>query len=310
MYAGQRVAVVVPAYREERHVGEVIRNAPGLVDHIIVVDDASPDATSEAARAVADPRVEVIRHEQNTGVGGAILTGHARAIELGADVAVVMAGDNQMDPAYLPTLLDPIVERGYGFTKANRFFSTTSFKGMPRHRVFGNVVLTFLTKVASGYWHLVDPQNGYTAVRTDVLRRLPLDKVAKRYEFENDLLIWLNILDVRALDVPVPAVYRDEVSSIRLGSVILRLLRLLFVGFWRRVWLKYVLWSFSPIALLLFTGSALVAFGILVGLWTLAHTLGPQTASAGTVLLAVTPFLVGTQMLIQALVLDIQATPD
>jgi glycosyltransferase involved in cell wall biosynthesis len=310
MYAGQRIAVVVPAYLEERHVGEVIRNAPELVDHIIVVDDASPDATSEAARGAADPRVEVIRHEQNTGVGGAILTGHARAVELGADVAVVMAGDNQMDPAYLPALLDPIVERGYGFTKANRFFSTTSFKGMPRHRIFGNVVLTFLTKVASGYWHLVDPQNGYTAVRTDVLRRLPLDKVAKRYEFENDLLIWLNILDVRALDVPVPAVYRDEVSSIRLSSVIVRLLRLLFVGFWRRVWLKYVLWSFSPIALLLFTGSTLVAFGILVGLWVLAHTLGPETASAGTVLLAVTPFLVGTQMLIQALVLDIQATPD
>jgi len=310
MYAGQRIAVVVPAYLEERHVAEVIRKAPSLVDHIIVVDDASPDGTSEAARAVADPRTEVIRHERNTGVGGAILTGHARAIELGADVSVVMAGDDQMDPDYLPALLDPIVERGYGFTKANRFFSTTSFKGMPRHRIFGNVVLTFLTKVASGYWHLVDPQNGYTAVRTDVLRRLPLDKVAKRYEFENDLLIWLNILDVRALDVPVPAVYRDEVSHIRLRSVVVRLLRLLFVGFWRRVWLKYVLWSFSPIALLLFAGSALVAFGFLVGLWVLAHTLGPQTASAGTVLLAVTPFLVGTQMLIQALVLDIQATPD
>jgi hypothetical protein len=221
-----------------------------------------------------------------------------------------MAGDNQMDPAYLPALLDPIVHDRYSFTKANRFFSTTSFKGMPHHRIFGNVVLTFLTKVASGYWHLVDPQNGYTAVRTDVLRRLPLDKVAKRYEFENDLLIWLNILNVRALDVPIPAVYRDEVSNIRLSRVVLRLLRLLFFGFWRRVWLKYVLWSFSPIALLLFTGSALVLFGVVVGLWVLAHTLGPQTASAGTVLLAVTPFLVGTQMLIQALVLDIQATPD
>jgi glycosyltransferase involved in cell wall biosynthesis len=304
------VAVVVPAFREERHVGEVIRSAPPLVDFIIVVDDASPDDTGAAALAVGDPRVEVIRHERNLGVGGAILTGHGRAIELGADVAVVMAGDNQMDPDYLPALLDPIVNGGYGFTKANRFFSTTSFKGMPRHRIFGNVVLTFLTKVASGYWHLVDPQNGYTAVRTDVLRRLPLDRVARRYEFENDLLIWLNILDVRALDVPVPAVYRDEVSNIRLGSVVLRLLRLLFFGFWRRVWLKYVLWSFSPIALLLFTGSVLVLFGVLVGIWTLAHTLGAQTATAGTVLLAVTPFLVGTQMLIQALVLDIQATPD
>jgi glycosyltransferase involved in cell wall biosynthesis len=310
MYAGQRIAIVVPAYREERHVGDVIRNAPPIVDHIVVVDDASPDGTSQAARCVGDPRVEVIRHEHNTGVGGAILTGHQRAIDLGADVAVVMAGDNQMDPAYLPALLDPIVNDGYGFTKANRFYSTTSFRGMPRHRIFGNVVLTFLTKVASGYWHLVDPQNGYTAVRTEVLRRLPLDRVARRYEFENDLLIWLNILDVRALDVPVPAVYRDEVSHIRLGNVIVRLLRLLFLGFWRRVWLKYVLWSFSPIALLLFVGSVLVMFGVCVGVWVLANTMGPTTATAGTVLLAVTPFLVGTQMLIQALVLDIQATPD
>jgi glycosyltransferase involved in cell wall biosynthesis len=309
MYAGHRIAVVVPAFREERHVGDVVRGAPEFVDHIIVVDDASPDATSEAAREVGDPRTEVIRHEENTGVGGAIITGHERAMELGADICVVMAGDNQMDPAYLPALLDPIVSAGYGFTKANRFFSTTSFRGMPRHRVFGNVVLTFLTKVASGYWNLVDPQNGYTAIRADVVRRLPLHRIAHRYEFENDLLIWLNILDVRALDVPVPAVYGDETSHIRLGSVIFRLLRLLIFGFWRRVWLKYVLWSFSPIALLLFAGSALVIFGLVVGLWVLAHTLGPETATAGTVLLAVTPFLVGTQMLIQALVLDIQATP-
>jgi glycosyltransferase involved in cell wall biosynthesis len=309
VYAEQRIVVVVPAFREELHIRDVIRSSPDLVDHIVVVDDASPDGTARAALAMADPRVEVIRHERNTGVGGAILTGHRRAMELGADVAVVMAGDNQMDPAYLPALLDPIVHQGYGFTKANRFFSTSSFRGMPRYRIFGNVCLTFLTKVASGYWDLVDPQNGYTAIRTSVLEQLPLHRIAQRYEFENDLLIWLNILGVRALDVPVPAVYQDEISDIRLRSVVLRLMRVLFLGFWRRIWLKYVLWSFSPIALLLFTGSALVAFGMLVGIWVLAYTLGPASATAGTVLLAVTPFLVGTQMLIQAMVLDIQATP-
>ena len=309
MYAGQRVAIVVPAYREERHVAEVVKSAPEFVDHIIVVDDASPDGTSEAALAVGDPRCEVIRHERNTGVGGAIITGHRRAMELGADIDVVMAGDHQMDPQYLPALLDPIVKDGYGFTKANRFYSTTSFQGMPRHRILGNILLTFLTKVASGYWDLVDPQNGYTAVRCSVLSRLPLHRIAERYDFENDLLIWLNIFSVRALDVPVPAVYKDEISSIKLRTVAFRLIRILFLGFWRRIWLKYVLWSFSPIALLLFTGSFLVGFGVLVGIWVLFHTIGPSVASAGTVLLAVTPFLVGVQMLIQALVLDIQATP-
>jgi glycosyltransferase involved in cell wall biosynthesis len=309
MYAGQRIAVVVPAFREEMHVAEVIKGSPDLVDHIIVVDDASPDATGDAARGVGDPRVEVIRHERNAGVGGAIITGHERAMELGADIAVVMAGDNQMDPTYLPALLDPIVRDGYGFTKANRFFSADSFRGMPRYRIFGNVVLTFLTKVASGYWDLVDPQNGYTAVRTEILRRLPLRRLAPRYEFENDLLIWLNILDVRALDVPVPAVYGAEISGIKLRTVVPRLVRLLVTGFWRRVWLKYVLWSFSPIALLLAVGSLLVGFGVAVGIWILFETMGPRIATAGTVLLAVTPFLVGVQMLIQALVLDIQATP-
>lgn len=310
MYEGQRVAVVVPAYLEERHVGRVVSSCPPFVDHVIVVDDHSPDATSAAAEAVGDPRLELIRLPENRGVGGAVLAGHRRALELGAAVSVVMAGDAQMDPDHLPALLDRIVRDGYDFAKANRFFSATSFHGMPRHRVLGNVVLTFLTKIASGYWNLVDPQNGYTAVRTDVLRRLPLDRVSQRYEFENDLLIWLNIIGARAVDVPVPARYADERSSIRLHAVVGRLLRVLFLGFWRRIWLKYVLWSFSPVALLLATGSVLVGFGLVVGLWTVAHTIGPATATAGTVLLAVTPFLVGTQMLVQALVLDIQATPD
>ena len=172
---------------------DVIRSAPDLVDHIVVVDDASPDATSQAALSVADPRIEAIRHDRNTGVGGAISTSHRRAMELGADIDVVMAGDHQMDPAYLPALLDPIVNRADGFTKANRFFSTSTFRGMPGHRIFGNMVLTILTKVAAGYWDLVDPQNGYTAIRRTVLEQLPLHRIAERYEFQNDLLIWLNI---------------------------------------------------------------------------------------------------------------------
>jgi glycosyltransferase involved in cell wall biosynthesis len=305
----QRIAVVVPAFREERHVATVIETMPDLVDHIVVVDDCSPDGTSDAARKVGDPRVEVIRHEVNKGVGGAIVTGHRRAIELGADVSVVMAGDAQMDPRYLPDLLAPVTDGHHGFAKANRFYSSTSFAGMPKHRVFGNIVLTFLTKSASGYWNLVDPQNGYTAVRTDVLRRLPLHKLAERYEFENDLLIWLNILDVPAVDVPIPAVYGAETSTLRLRKVVPRLLRLLFLGFWRRMFRKYVLWSFSPVALLLFTGCFLVLLGLGVGTYAAISSIGPDEPSAGTVLLAVTPFVTGVQMVIQSLVLDIQATP-
>jgi len=309
MYQDKRIAVVVPCYNEERHVAEVIATMPDFVDYVLVVDDKSTDGTYDVAITAATPRTEVIRHEVNKGVGGSIVTGHRRAIELGADVVAVMAGDGQMDPAHLHALLDPVVSGQKGFAKANRFFSANSFEGMPRYRFVGNVILTFLTKVASGYWNLVDPQNGYTAVSRNVLERMPLHKLAERYEFENDQLIWLNILDVAAIDVPIPAVYRDETSTLRLHKVMPRLICLLLGGFWRRMWRKYVLWSFSPIALLLFTGLLLTVFGVAVGVWAVVQTIGPSEASTGTWLLAVGPTLVGINMLTQALVLDIQETP-
>lgn len=309
MYKGLRVAVVVPAHNEQKHIARVITTMPDLVDHVFVIDDESPDATSQAALAAADARTEVIRHEKNLGVGGAIVTGHRRALEVGADISVVMAGDGQMDPDYLPQLLDPIADDGYDFAKANRFYSTSSFAGMPGYRVFGNIVLTFLTKLSSGYWNLVDPQNGYTAVRTRALKKVPLDRLAQRYDFENDLLIWLNIANARAIDVSIPAVYGEEQSGISLTRVVPRLLWTLNAGFWRRFWLKYVLWSFSPIALLLLVGAPLLIFGLVIGIWAVVSSFGPGSASTGTWLLAVVPALVGIQFLLQAFVLDIQATP-
>jgi len=310
MYQGKRVAAVVPAHDEEAHIADVIRGLPDTVDLVIVVDDASSDRTAAVARATGDARLEVIQLQENQGVGGAILTGHRRALELGADINVVFAGDDQMDPKYLPALLDPIVERGYGFTKANRFYSRRSFEGMPRHRVFGNIVLSFLTKLASGYWHLFDPQNGYTAITREALELLPLDEIAKGYEFENDLLINLNIAGVRALDVPVPARYGNEVSGIKLRRVVPAITWLLVRGFWKRLIWKYTVRSFSPIALFFFVGMALVLWGIGFGIWVIAETLGPGVATTGTVILSVVPFLIGVQLLISALVLDIQESPD
>jgi glycosyltransferase involved in cell wall biosynthesis len=310
VYGGLKIGVVVPAYCEQDHIAGVISTMPELVDLIVVVDDASPDQTGQIARDTADQRTEVIVHETNQGVGGAIITGHRRMIEAGLDVSVVMAGDGQMDPAHLPQLLDPIVNDGYGFTKANRFFSSTSFEGMPRHRVFGNMVLTILTKAASGYWNLVDPQNGYTACTVEVLRRLPLSKIHRRYDFENDILIWLNIADVRARDVNIPALYGSETSTMNLTRVAPRIAWTLLGGGWRRMWRKYILWSFSPIALLLLAGLILTVFGFAVGLWATIWSLTNGTsASTGTWLLGVAPAIVGIQFLVQGLVLDIQATP-
>ena len=170
MYKGRMIAAVVPAHNEAAHIRDVISGLPGTVDHIVIVDDKSSDDTAELAETSGDPRVHVIRHERNTGVGGAIISGHKRALELGADIDVIFAGDDQMDPAYLEALLDPIVDEGYGFTKANRFYSSTSYQGMPAYRVFGNVLLSFANKAASGYWNLFDPQNGYTATSAEVLR--------------------------------------------------------------------------------------------------------------------------------------------
>ena len=310
MYKDMRVAVVVPAHNEEKLIGQTIRAVPQFVDFVVVVDDASTDATARRAREVEDPRLTLIERQINAGVGGAIINGHKRALELGADVNVVMAGDAQMDPDYLPSLLDPIADQGYGFTKANRFYSRQALVGMPAIRIFGSIVLSFATKLASGYWNLFDPQNGYTAITRQALRQIDLDRVARCYSFENDLLIWLGIANVRAKDVPVPAVYGEEVSGMRLVKVVPELSRLLFVGFWRRIFLKYVLMSFSPIALLLFTGLFLCLVGVGVGIWALVVTSSAATPTAGTVLLAAGPLLVGINMLVHALTLDIQQTPD
>ncbi|RXR26733.1 glycosyltransferase family 2 protein [Oerskovia turbata] len=309
MYKGARIAAVVPAYKEESMIRTVIDTMPEFVDLIVIVDDCSPDGTSEAVKSSDDPRVVLIRHEVNKGVGGAIVTGHRAAMERGADVDVVMAGDAQMDPAYLPDLLDQVTSGGFGFAKANRFFRPDSYVGMPRHRVFGNVVLSFMTKFASGYWHLFDPQNGYTAVRTSVLEKIDLDRVSERYSFENDLLIHLNVAGTSAVDVPIPAVYGNEVSSIRLGKVVPELMSLLFRGYWYRLWYRYVLWSFSPVALLLFTGLFLTFVGVVAGVWMIVATWNSTPATAGTVLLAVTPFVLGVQMLVSSLQLDIQESP-
>ena len=309
MFNGHVIAAVIPAYREEKLIAAVLRGIPELVDVIVVVDDGSPDGTSEQVLSVNDPRITLLRHDVNTGVGGAIVDGHRKALDLGADVCVVMAGDAQSDPAHLPALLEPVTAGGYGFAKANRFFSATSFDGMPRLRVAGSIALTFLTKMCSGYWNLVDPANGYTAIRSDVLARMDLDKLAAGYSFESDMLVWLNILDVPAIDVPAAAVYGEETSTMRIGRDGLRIGGTLIKGFWRRMWRKYILWSFSPVSLLLFSGLLLLAVSAAFGGAAILMSTPARPLPTATVLLSAGPGLMGFYMLIQALVLDIQATP-
>ena len=222
----------------------------------------------------------------------------------------IRSGDAQMDPDYLPALLDPIAEDHIQFTKANRFYSRTSMAGMPKYRVFGNVVLSVMTKFASGYYHLFDPQNGYTALHADALKRLDLEVISSNYSFENSLLIHLNVLRVRARDVPIPAVYGDEVSTMRMSQVVPALLRTLFTGFWFRIWRKYVFPSLGPFALLFFPGLFLTLSGTVAAAVITVLAFQDITASAATVMLAIAPLLAGIQLLVSALNLDIQESFD
>lgn len=305
----RRIVALVPSYNEAPHVGGVVRTMPEFVDDIVVVDDCSSDGTAEAALEPGDPRVTLIRHDPNQGLGASLIDAHKKALELGGDIMVVMAGDGQMDPAYLPALLAPIVEEGYDFSKGNRFFDTGSWEGMPRHRIFGNVVLTFLTKLATGYWDMFDPQNGYTAITRRASERIEWDKVARDYSFENDVLARLGVLRARVKDVDIPAVYGDEISDIKLSTVIPSLLRTLRRSFWRRFWLRYVVRSFSPVALFAFSSVVLLAWAVVFGAWVIAQKIGGVSPTTATVMLVVLPLLMGFEMMLAAFVLDIMNTP-
>ena len=310
MYKDRRIAVVVPAYNEARHVGGVLRSVPEYVDHVIAVDDCSTDDTPSVIASGGDARVVSLRTPENQGVGGATMLGYLKALELGCDVAAKMDGDGQMPPEHLHLLLDAVIEQGYDYAKGNRFLAGGSLAGMPRHRLLGNVVLTFVNKLASGYWHVFDPQNGYTAISSEALRRLDLSWIHRRYFFENDMLIALNFHNARVRDVAIPARYGDEESKLNPFHAGMTFPLLFIPRFWRRIYQKYVLRDFSPIALFLFMGLLLFAWGVAFGAyhWALS-ILTEHVATTGTVMLAVLPLILGFQLILQAIVLDIQETP-
>ncbi|HEY6805344.1 MAG TPA: glycosyltransferase family 2 protein [Pyrinomonadaceae bacterium] len=310
MYKDHRIAVVIPAHNEAAHIAQVMASIPEYVDYLIVVDDCSADTTAAVIQANVKDGVIGLCTPKNQGVGGATLMGYAKALELDADIAVKMDGDGQMSPDHLPLLLDAIIEQGYDYTKGNRFLAGDSLHQMPRIRLFGNVVLTFLNKLASGYWNVFDPQNGYTAIRCEVLRRIDAKPIHRRYFFENDMLIALNFQNARVRDIAIPAHYGDEQSELNPFSAGVTFPLLFIPRFWRRIYQKYVLRDFSPIALFLFTGLVLFAWGFFYGAyhWVLSVTSG-HVASTGTVMLAVLPLILGFQLILQAIVLDIQETP-
>ncbi len=311
MLDGRSVAVVVPAYNEEHLVVETIRGIPAFVDRIFVVDDRSQDATAERAREAGDPRVEVIVHERNGGVGAAIITGYKRALAEQIDVTAVMAGDNQMDPAELEMLCRPVAHDQLEYAKANRLVSGQAWELIPRHRYLGNAVLSLLTKIASGYWHVADSQAGYAAISLSILRQLDLDRIYQRYGFPNDLLVHLNVWNARVRDFPSRPIYGvGERSGIRIRKVVPRISWLLIKGFFWRMREKYVIRDFHPLVFFYALGFLMTGIGLGLGISeTILRALGNPIPAATVVLIALL-LVSGSQFALFAMWFDMESNKD
>jgi glycosyltransferase involved in cell wall biosynthesis len=305
-----KTAVVVPCYKTGRTVQTVVSGIPAWVDHVIVVDDACPERSGDAAAASAAPRLIVLRHEANQGVGGAVVTGYRKALELGCDVVIKMDGDDQMDPAYAARLIEPLVADRADYAKGNRFHDFRALRAMPRARLLGNSVMSFFIKFASGYWNLMDPANGYTAIHRRALAQLNLDRLDRRYFFESDMLINLNIVGAVAADVAIPARYGDEVSSLSIPRAAAAFPGKIARGLARRLFFRYFLYDFNMASVYILVGGPLLAFGVGLGLieWYLSLATG-EPRPLGTLMLVVLPIILGFQMLLQAVSIDINAVP-
>lgn len=301
-----RVGVVIPAFRAEASIGAVVAAIPQEVRDVFVIDDCSPDATAAAVGALGDPRVRLLRHDANRGVGGAVKTGYRAALEAGCDVIVKMDSDGQMDASFLPDLVQPLLTGEAGYSKGNRLWSLAASRTMPRKRFLGNLLLSMATKAVSGYWNVLDPTNGFTAIRADVLRRLDGRHVQERYFFETSMLVELHLLRVPVRDVLMPARYLGEQSSLRLLPTSLEFSQRLLRSLARRLALEYILLDFRPGTILAAVGAALVLFGGTFGgyHWYESIATGRPTVP-GTVMVAALPFIVGIQFLLQALLLDV-----
>jgi glycosyltransferase involved in cell wall biosynthesis len=305
------IAVVIPCYRVKAHVLAVIKAVPSSVRWIYCVDDACPEQSGAFIEAHADdPRVTVLYNPENLGVGGATLAGYRRALADEATIIVKIDGDGQMDPRLLTRFVDPILEGISDYTKGNRFFRLESLHRMPLSRLIGNAFLTFMSKLSSGYWHIFDPTNGFTAIHEAALRQLPLDKISPRYFFESDMLFRLSTIRAVVTDVPMTAIYGDE----RSGLVIHRVLWPFFIGhatnFLKRIFYNYFLRDFQVASVEWILGPLLALGGLVFGLvsWT-ASDASNTPATAGTVMVAALPIIVGVQMILGALNYDIQNTP-
>lgn len=312
MYKGKSVAVVVPCYDEERQIWRVLETMPPFVDVILVIDDCSTDGTVTTIQrfiAERDPqrRVVLLQHDRNRGVGRAIVTGYQEAIRRRIDVSAVMAGDAQMDPAELHLLVDPIAMDQADYSKGNRLFYPDAWSTIPRHRYLGNAFLSMLTKIASGYWHSADSQTGYTAIALEALELINLEGIYPRYGYPNDMLVRLNVFDMRVIDVPIRPVYSvGERSKIRLWKVMPTMSWLIFRRFIWRLFRKYVIQDFHPLVLFYAFGALSFSGGLLLGLYLLLLRLTTTRVAPTSTILAALLLIAGLQLLLFAMSFDME----
>jgi len=306
------IAAIVPCYRVEREIQSVLEKVPGYIKHIIVVDDASPDSTSDlvTAAAQADERILLIRHESNQGVGGAMVTGYRKALELGAQIVLKIDGDGQMDMDRLPELFQPLAEGRADYTKGNRFRDFKSLQTMPLIRRVGNMGLAFLSKAATGYWNLFDPTNGFTAIRSEALAQLSLQQIDRTYYFETSMLAHLYLIGAVVRDVPMPARYQGEASNLSIHRVLFEFPFKLIATLVRRLVLKNFIYDFSMGSIYLLTGFPLLLFGLTFGIskWIHYASIGVP-APTGTVMIPTLSVLLGIQLLLSAIEIDLRSIP-
>lgn len=306
------IGVVIPAYKVQDHVLDVIARIGPECEHIFVVDDCCPYQSGDVVKInCSDPRVRIIYNPVNLGVGGAVIAGYRAAIKAGCSVIVKVDGDGQMAPELIPLFTQPILDGIADYTKGNRFFNLDKITEMPAIRLFGNSVLSFMSKFSSGYWSIFDPTNGYTAIHANVAQFLPFEKISERYFFESDMLFRLNTMRCVVVDIPMDAHYADEESSLNIKRVVVEFFAKHSRNFVKRIFYNYFLRDFSVATFELVFGLILILFGFGFGIWHWRESsIAGSPSTAGTVMLAAVPLTVGLQLLLAFLAYDIQSQPS
>jgi dolichol-phosphate mannosyltransferase len=304
-----KIAVIIPCYKVTKHILAVLQKIGPEVDFIYVVDDCCPDNTAEWVRThCSDPRIRRIRHEQNLGVGGAVITGYRAAILEGATLLIKLDGDGQMDPALIPQLIAPLLRGDADYTKGNRFFNLEKIRAMPTLRLFGNALLSFIAKLSTGYWDIFDPTNGYTALHADVAKQLPFDKISPRYFFESDLLFRLNTLRAVVVDVPMDAHYGDEISHLTISHIIGEFLFKHARNFFKRLFYNYYLRNMSLASIELPLGTLFLFFGLIYGSIQWMHSAKHHLPTpTGTIMIATLSTIIGLQFVMAFLNYDMNS---